>query len=103
MVEAFPSPLSKDNNNNNPSFKGSFDNNIKPAMCHLPHAAGQIKRSLRYGNPKNDAEPLLFLVICRHIRNQVAPFATCAGSFSPVLKWHPRKSLFQSIAEQSET
>jgi len=89
MVQAFPSPLSKDNNNNNPFFKGSFDNNIKSAMCHLPNATGQIKRYSRYGNPQNDAELLLFLAEFRHIRNQVAPIVPCAGSSSPVLKWHP--------------
>jgi hypothetical protein len=60
MVQAFPSPLSKDNKNNNPFSKDSVDNNIKATMCHLPHYAGQIRRFLRYSNPINIAELHLF-------------------------------------------
>jgi hypothetical protein len=44
MVQAFPSPL-KDNNINNPYFKGSDDNNIKITMCHLRHSRGKSDAS----------------------------------------------------------
>jgi len=61
MVQAFPSPL-KDNNINNPYFKGLNDNNIKTTTCHLRQISGKSDASCVAAKLIKDCRIASFLV-----------------------------------------